>query len=244
MADVTRKIGLSLGADVCWPIAFTEIMNRLDLSVPHGGDNVRIEVERMTIEPFDLEEHASYDVVIDRLTHWYNVRREWIKKAVLLDDVYVFNNPWSVQSMEKLTSYAAMIRWDSRSPRPGCCPEVLRHGREGPRLHATRIRALLRSGKDRRERRVSALHEALRRRRMARGLEGRRRRSAQAAYEESGSVVMHLQAAVTPFDRFVRCVGLGPQTRVILYDIEAPLHNRYTLERDFAPRMSCRSSGT
>ena len=27
MADVTKKIGLSLGADICWPIAFTEIMN-------------------------------------------------------------------------------------------------------------------------------------------------------------------------------------------------------------------------
>jgi hypothetical protein len=55
-----------------------------------------------------------------------------------------------------------------------------------------------------------------------------------AAYEDSGSLVMHLQAAVSPFDRFVRCVGLGPQTRIVLYDIEAPLHDRYTMERDFA----------
>ncbi len=32
MAHLTRKIGLSLGADVCWPIAYEEIMRRLKLS--------------------------------------------------------------------------------------------------------------------------------------------------------------------------------------------------------------------
>ena len=59
----------------------------------------------ITIEPFDLKQPVSYDVVIDRLTHWYHTSREWIKKAVLMDGLYVFNNPWSVQSMEKQTSY-------------------------------------------------------------------------------------------------------------------------------------------
>ena len=39
---------------------------------------------------------------------------------------------------------------------------------------------------------------------------------------------MHLQAAVEPYDRFVRCIGLGPQTRVVRYDPDAPLHDRYT----------------
>jgi hypothetical protein len=53
------------------------------------------------------------------------------------------------------------------------------------------------------------------------------------AYEESGTSVMHLQEAILPFDRFVRCIGLGPQTRTVLYDIDAPLHDRYTLVRDF-----------
>ena len=44
------------------------------------------------------------------LTHWYANTREWIKKAVLMDDLYVLNNPWAVQSMEKQTSYCAMMR--------------------------------------------------------------------------------------------------------------------------------------
>ena len=64
----------------------------------------------MTIEPFDLRQPVKYDLVIDRLTHWYTISREWIKKAIVLNDLYVYNNPWSIQSNEKHTSYAAMMR--------------------------------------------------------------------------------------------------------------------------------------
>jgi hypothetical protein len=53
------------------------------------------------------------------------------------------------------------------------------------------------------------------------------------AYEHSGTKVMHLQAAVLPYEWFVRCVGLGPQTRIVNYDPSAPLHDRYRMERDF-----------
>jgi hypothetical protein len=31
----------------------------------------------------------------------------------------------------------------------------------------------------------------------------------------------------------VRCIGFGPQTRCVLYDPDAPLHDRYTMKRDF-----------
>src|SRR6478752_5209593 len=110
MAEVVRHIGLSLGADICWPLCFEGIMNRLDLRIPHEGDTVRFAVERVTIEPFDLRQPCKYDLVVDRLTHWYHTSREWIKKSILMDDLYVFNNPWAVQSMEKHTSYCAMMR--------------------------------------------------------------------------------------------------------------------------------------
>ena len=110
MAPHTRRIGLSLGADICWPKCFEDILARWNPELKVGGETVRFEVERVTIEPFDLRQPVKYDVVLDRLTHWHANTREWIKKAVLLDDVYVFNNPWSVQSMEKQTTYCAMIR--------------------------------------------------------------------------------------------------------------------------------------
>jgi len=47
------------------------------------------------------------------------------------------------------------------------------------------------------------------------------------AYDKSGKKVMQLQQAILPFDLFVRCVGLGPQIRVVRYDPSAPLHGRY-----------------
>jgi hypothetical protein len=80
MAQVTRHIGLSLGADICWPICFEEIMRRLELAIPWQGDTLTLDVSRVTIEPFNLRQPVRYDLVIDRLTHWYHTSREWIKR--------------------------------------------------------------------------------------------------------------------------------------------------------------------
>src|SRR4051812_22329373 len=91
VAVVRRRIGLSLGADLCWPICYEEVMRRLDLALDIDGDTVHFDVDRVTIEPFDLRQPSHYDLVVDRLTHWYTTSREWIKKAVLMDDLYVFN---------------------------------------------------------------------------------------------------------------------------------------------------------
>ena len=110
MTDRTAVIGLSLGADICWPICYETLLERLDLSIEDKGTRSRVRCERVTIEPFSLTRPVKYDVVVDRLTHWYSTSREWIKTAILMDDLYVYNNPWSLQSNEKHTSYAAMTR--------------------------------------------------------------------------------------------------------------------------------------
>jgi hypothetical protein len=101
--QVTRKIGLSLGADVCWPICYEEIVKKLALAPKLGRDTVRFEVSRVSIDPFRLEDPSKYDLVIDRLTHWYSVSREGITKAVILSGVYVVCNAWSVQAYGKQT---------------------------------------------------------------------------------------------------------------------------------------------
>jgi hypothetical protein len=233
LANVIRKIGLSLGADICWPIAFEEILRRLDPEIPVEGDKVRFEVERVTIEPFDLAQPSRYDIVIDRLTHWYPQSREWIKKCVIMDGVYVFNNPWSIQSMEKQTSYCAMMRlglpipdtWlvppKEYEPKPDLKPTLERYARMfdledvGERLGYPMYMKPYDGGGWVGVSRIDDL-AALR-----------------AAYEQSGRHVMHLQRAVDPYDLFVRLVGLGPQVRKVLYDPAAPLHDRYTQERNF-----------
>ena len=68
MAD-TKRIGLSLGADICWPRCFEGILRRWDPTLRVGGKDVRFEVDRVVIEPFDLRTPTRYDVVLDRLTH-------------------------------------------------------------------------------------------------------------------------------------------------------------------------------
>ena len=56
MADVTRHIGLSLGADVCWPICMEELVKRLDLALDLDGRIVRVagEIVELTRAEFDI----------------------------------------------------------------------------------------------------------------------------------------------------------------------------------------------
>ena len=233
MADVTRRIGLSLGADLCWPLCYEEIIKRLDLSIPLNGDTVRFDIERVQIEPFDLQRQGRYDVVMDRLTHWYTTSREWIKKAVLLDDTYVLNNPWSIQSMEKQTSYCAMMRLGLPVPHTMLVPpkeyepsddldstleryaKLFDLGAVGDHIGYPMFMKPFDGGAWKGVSKLDA-EEALR-----------------EAYDKSGRLVMHVQKAVDPFDLFVRCVGVGPQLRCVSYDPAAALHDRYTMDTDF-----------
>ena len=236
MGDVTRHIGLSLGADICWPLCFEHIIKRLDLRIPHGGDTVRFEVERVTIEPFDLRQPVKYDLVVDRLTHWFHTSREWIKKGILMDDLYVFNNPWSIQANEKHTSYCAMMKlgmpipetWmippKGYIPSPDVKPTLQRYarlfdlGKVGDTIGWPMFLKPYDGGGWRAVTRVKNAQEAWK------------------AYEESDTAVMHAQASVEGYDRFVRTIGFGPQTHNVLYNPDAPLHDRYTMETNFLSR--------
>jgi hypothetical protein len=233
MPTVTRQIGLSLGADICWPLCYEEIMRRLDLALPQGGDTVRFAVERVTIEPFNLRQPCKYDLVIDRLTHWFHTSREWIKKAVLMDGLYVLNNPWSVQAMEKHSTYCAMMALGLPVPETAMVPPKEYEPKDdlGPTLH--RYAKLFDLG----ELGAQLGYPLFMKPYDGGGWVGVSRidneLALRAAYEQSGRYVMHLQQAVTPFDLFVRCIGMGPLTKVIRYDAAAPLHDRYTIDRDF-----------
>lgn len=236
MAEVVRHIGLSLGADLCWPLCFEHMLKRLDLRIPHQGDTLRFDVDRVTIEPFDLEQPVKYDVVVDRLTHWYHTSREWIKKAILLNDLYVFNNPWSVQANEKHTSYCAMMKLGMPIPKtwmlppksyeitPDLKPTLTRYAklfdikRIGDQVGWPFFLKPYDGGGWRAVTRVAD------------------EKAARQAYEDSGKMVMHAQASVEGFDLFVRCIGFGPQTRCVLYDPSAPLHDRYTMKTGFMPQ--------
>ncbi len=237
MAQKTRHIGLSLGADICWPICYEALLEKLDLAIPDGKDTLRFDVERIAIEPFDLRQPCKYDVVIDRLTHWYHTSREWIKKAILMDDLYVFNNPWSLQSMEKQTTYCAMMRLGFPVPDTWLIPP--KEYAESPDLKPTLTRyAKLFNLGDIGDRMGYPL--------FMKPYDGgawvgvsaiKNREALLEAYDKSGTRVMHLQQGVQPNDAFVRCIGLGPQWRFVNYDPSAPLHDRYRMDVDFLPTV-------
>ena len=233
MAPVTRNIGLSLGADICWPICFEEMMKRMNLNIRWKGDTVSFHVERVSIEPFNLRQEVKYDLVVDRLTHWYHTSREWLKKGILMDGLYVFNNPWSIQANEKHTSYAAMMALGMPIPETWMVP---------PKAYSSElvdVRATLRSyaklfdlgqvGAQVGYPHFMKPYDGGGWRAVSRVTD---EKSLKANYDKSGTQVMHLQAAVHPFDRFVRMVGFGPQTRAVLYNPDAPLHDRYTMEKE------------
>ena len=148
----------------------------LKLDFKLGRDRLKFACERVTIEPFDLRQPVKYDLVIDRLTHWYSISREWIKKAIVLNDLYVYNNPWSIQANEKHTSYARDDAARAADPRDLDAAGQGLRARRRPRADAAPVRPPLLARGDRREDRLSVLHEALPRRRLARRDQDRRPR--------------------------------------------------------------------
>jgi hypothetical protein len=230
VADITRRIGLSLGADLCWPRCYEAIFQRLDPVLDINGDRVRLTVERMAIEPFDLNGDTPYDVILDRVTHWYHTRRERLKKAVLMDGVYVLNSPWTIQSMEKQTSYCAMMRLGLPVPETWLIPpKEYEHSADlEPTLNAyARLFDLGEVG-------AQVGYPLFMKPYDGGGWKGVSRidneKQLRTAYEQSGRMVMHLQRAVRDWDLFARCIGVGPQLRCVNYKPDAPLHDRYDVE--------------
>ena len=222
MAERIRTIGLSLGADICWPICYEELVRRLDLAIPYDGDTLRFHVERVTIEPFDLRQPSRYDVVIDRLTHWYHTSREWIKKAILLNGLYVFNNPWSLQSNEKHTTYCAMMRLGLPVPDTWLIPpKAYKHSADlQPTLE--RYARYFDLGEIGRKIGFPVFMKPYDGGAWVGVSKIDDEQELWRAYEHSGTLIMNLQAGVVPYDYFVRCIGLGPQTRCVNYDPAAP----------------------
>ena len=235
MAHITKRIGLSLGADICWPICYEALLQRLDLKIPIDGDTISIESDRVCIEPFNLQQDCQYDVVIDRLTHWFHTSREWIKKAILVNDLYVFNNPWSLQSMEKQTTYAAMMRLGFLVPETWMVPPKEYEESADLKSTLTKYAKLFDLGD---------IGDQIGYPLYMKPYDGgawvgvtaiNNRQELHDAYDKSGTRVMNLQKGVVPNDAFIRCVGLGPQFRFVNYDPDAPLHDRYRMDYDFLP---------
>ena len=168
-------IGLLLGTEDDWPTAFTEILRRLGPVEGPGGTHA-FDVERITIEPFGLRDRPRYDLVIDRLAYWYYVPREWLKKVAMMDDVYLLNSPFTFQSMEKHAAYCAMMRLGLKVPETVLVPYKNPIDNARYAYTAARYNQPFDLDAIAAEDRLPAVHEALRRRGLARRVPDQQRR--------------------------------------------------------------------
>jgi hypothetical protein len=233
MADRRHLLGLLLGTEEDWPRAFEHLVRRLDPALRAGGDVHRYDVERITIEPFDLRQPSRYSLVVDRLAYWYYVPREWLKKVALLDDVYLLNNPFTFQSMEKHAAYCAMIRLGLQVPDTWLVPH--KEPPDNPRFPYT-------AAKYNKPFDLRAVAEQVGYPLWMKPYDGgawvgvSRIRDAdelQRAYDESGQRLMHLQASVEGFDVFARSLSIGAETMVMRFSPDRPQHDRYSVSHDF-----------
>jgi len=225
-------IGLLLGTEDDWPAAFEHLLAQVG-PIEYGGETHELTTERITNEPFDLRYRPRYSLVIDRLGWWYTVPREWLKKISLMDDVYLLNNPFTFQAMEKHSAYCAMMRLGLEVPDTWLIPH--KNPPENPRFQPTAERYNLPF--DLREI-ASRVGYPL----YLKPFDGgqwvgvtrvRDDAELQAVYDASGERLMHLQAAVEDFDVFVRSLSIGAETMVMHFAPDRPLHDRYLVDHDF-----------
>ncbi|MDQ6841594.1 MAG: hypothetical protein M3025_04120 [Actinomycetota bacterium] len=233
MADSTHLIGLLLGTEEDWPTAFETLVSRLGPIADAAGHHHRIETERITIEPFDLRSRPKYELVIDRLAYWYSHPREWLKKVALMNDVYLLNSPFTFQSMEKHAAYCAMIRLGLKVP-----PTVLVPHKDPPENSRFQYTAT----RYNRPFDLAEIADGIGYPLFMKPYDGgqwigvsrvRDRDELHRAYDASGGRLMHLQAAVEGFDVFARSLSIGPETMVMKFRPDLPMHDRYAVAHDF-----------
>ncbi|MGA8248479.1 MAG: hypothetical protein WB797_16355 [Nocardioides sp.] len=231
MATKDHLIGLLLGAEEDWPQAFEQIL-RFVGPLEVGGTTHRVASERLTIEPFDLTDRVRTGLVIDRLAHWYFHPREWLKKASLVNGTYLLNSPFTFQSYEKHAAYCAMLRLGLKVPKTILVP--YKNPIDNHRWTYT-------SAKYNRPFDLDLLAAELGFPLYMKPFDGGGWRGVSRienpddlhrAYDESGEMLMHLQATVD-YDHFARALSIGAETMVMDFRPEQPMHNRYAVSHDF-----------
>jgi hypothetical protein len=231
-AAATHLVGLLLGTEEDWPAAFEALVRRLGPVTDARGREHRITTERVTIEPFALTDKPRHALVIDRLAYWYYVPREWLKKASLMDDVYLMNSPFTFQSMEKHSAYCAMLRLGLKIPTTVLVPY------KNPVDHAKYAYTAARYNQpfDLDEWAAKVGYPMFMKPFDGGGWRGVSRidtpDALHRAYDESGEMLMHLQAAV-PYDDFARALSIGAETMVMKFQPDEPMHHRYAVRHGF-----------
>ena len=234
MAPTTdHLVGLLLGAEEDWPSTFEALARRLGVLRAPDGSQHTLTTERLSIEPFNLRDRARHELVIDRLAHWYYHPREWLKKVALMDDVYLLNSPFTFQSMEKHSAYCALMRLGMNVPETVLVP--YKNPVDNARWAYT-------SAKYNRSFDLDRIAEEIGFPLYMKPFDGggwrgvsrvSDRDELHRSYDESGEMLMHLQASVPDFEHFARSLTIGPETMVMKFRPDEPMHHRYAVAHDF-----------
>src|SRR5690349_7177874 len=233
MVDVEHTIGLLLGTEDDWPRAYEALLRRVGVVTDSRGRTHRTRSVRVTIEPFNLRDSPRHDLVIDRLAYWYYHPREWLKKIALMDDVYLLNSPFTFQSMEKHAAYCAMLRLGLKVPETVLVP--FKNPLDNTRYAYTSARYNQPFDRE-------SLAESIGYPMYMKPYDGgawvgaskiRNPDELHAAYDASGERLMHQQAAIENYDAFAGPLTIGPETMVMKFRPELPMHERYAVEHDF-----------
>ena len=231
MTGTPHLIGLLLGTEEDWPRAFETILG-LGPITGVGRERHVFTSERITIEPFNLRDRPRHDLVIDRLAYWYYQPREWLKKVSMMNSVYLLNSPFTFQSMEKHTAYCAMMRLGLKVPETVLVP--YKNPVDNDRYAYT-------ASKYNQPFDLDALAERIGYPLFMKPFDGGGWRGVSkiltpaelhAAYDASGEMLMHLQECID-FDVFARSLSIGPETMVMRFQPDQPMHQRYQVDHNF-----------
>jgi hypothetical protein len=236
----THLIGLLLGTEEDWPRTFETLLERVG-PITWRGETYELPTGRITNEPFDLRSKPGYSLVIDRLAWWYELPRGWLKKVSLMDDVYLLNNPFTFQAMEKHSAYCAMMRLGLNVPDTWMLPHKLPPG-GGTWATAAQERFPDVAAKYNLPFELDEIGERVGYPLFMKPFDGgmwvgvTRITSPQQlheVYDASGQRLMHLQAAVEDFEVFTRTLTIGPESMTMKYRPDRPQHDRYEVAHDF-----------
>ena len=228
-------VGLLLGTETDWPTAYETLLRRLGPVTDGAGEQHTFDVERITIEPFDLRSTPRYELVIDRLAYWYYHPREWLKKIALMNGVYLLNSPFTFQSMEKHAAYCAMMRLGLHVPDTVLVPF------KNPPEHA---KWAYTASQYNRPFDLDEIAERMGYPLFMKPYDGgawvgvtriRDAKDLHEAYDASGQRLMHLQKSIEDYDAFARSLSIGAETMVMKFRPELPMHDRYEVAHGFLP---------
>src|SRR5919206_1210411 len=157
-----------------------------------------------------------------------------------MDEVYLLNNPFTFQAMEKHSAYCAMMRLGLKVPATWMVPHKLPTPIARFEYMADKfadVASKYNAPFDLREIGARIGYPLY-----MKPFDGgqwvgvtrvRSPEELRLRYDESGERLMHLQAAVEPMDVFARSLSIGAETMVMHFEPDRPMHERYQVHHDF-----------